>query len=114
MKPTLRLLVIPITLFVCLVTAGFAGATEPTEPSASNLRAAMAIVVGMSAPDVAETEASPFLPPGHGSTPPGQGGTPPGQTTPPGQGGTPPGQDGTPPGQNDPPPGDDDPPPADD
>ena len=54
----------------------------------------------------AETEASPFLPPGHGGTPPGQGGTPPGQTTPPGHGGTPPGQAGTAPGQGGgPPPG---------
>ena len=53
-----------------------------------------------------EQSASPFIPPGHGSTPPGHGGTPPGQTTPPGHGGTPPGQGGTAPGHGGgPPPG---------
>lgn len=78
-------------IFVLLLAAGLSlpGLAAEEDSSLSTL---LGMLEGLSAG--AETEASPFMPPGFGGTPPGQGGIPPGQTNPPGQGGIPPGQSG--------------------
>jgi hypothetical protein len=80
-------------------------AVEGTTPAAVDETSLFSDILGMLDGLTAdsESEASPFQPPGFGSTPPGLGGTPPGLTTPPGLGGTPPGQtfdEPMPPGQD--------------
>ena len=86
-------------LMIFLVSLTLAG---PPASGVNQRNTLMSTALGILGDDgsAGEASASPFIPPGHGSTPPGHGGTPPGQTTPPGHGGTPPGQGDTPPGQD--------------